>query len=88
MEFKYMIVGTEFYGDQSKFEQQVDEEGEDEQALFIRKKTMQEQGIKDDSNVESKEWHCKNYSDTMDDQGNEDIDKTIKSVGGNENFLM
>lgn len=39
-----MVVGTEFYGDRKNFEQQVDEEGEDEQALFVRKRTMSEKG--------------------------------------------
>ena len=88
MEFKYMMVGNEFYGDRVKFEQQVNEDGEDEQALYVRMKTQQEQGIKADPNQETKEWKCKNYSDTMDDQGNMDIDRNMKSVGGNENFMM
>jgi hypothetical protein len=39
MEFKYMLIGTEFYGDQKKFEQVQGEEAEDEEAVYVRKAT-------------------------------------------------
>lgn len=42
MEFKYMLVGTEFYGDQSKFEQLPSDEGEDENQAMVRKQTLLE----------------------------------------------
>ena len=58
MEFKYMVVGTEFYGDRKNFEQQADEEGEDEQALYIRKKTLQERKGSTVEDTETKEWKC------------------------------
>jgi hypothetical protein len=34
MEFKYMLVGNEFYGNRSKFEQEQLEEGTDELKQF------------------------------------------------------
>lgn len=36
MEFKYMMVGTEFYGNRNKFEQNSEEEGENEDKMFTR----------------------------------------------------
>lgn len=37
MEFKYMLVGTEFYGDLKQFEKMPSEEGEDENQSLQRR---------------------------------------------------
>ena len=43
MEFKYMLVGTEFYGDKKQFENIPSEEGEDENKTLLKKQTMLEE---------------------------------------------
>lgn len=40
MEFKYMLVGQEFYGDQKAFETGRPEEGENEKDAFVRQQTI------------------------------------------------
>ena len=40
MEFKYMLIGQQFYGDQKAFNQMPAEEGEDERKAFNRRATL------------------------------------------------
>ena len=40
MEFKYMLVGDEFYGDEGAFDKKQSQEGEDERFRFERMRTM------------------------------------------------
>lgn len=37
MEFKYMLIGQEFYGDEAAFKQLRPEQGEDERDAFVRR---------------------------------------------------
>ena len=39
MDFRYMLIGNEFYGDRDKFEKPIAEEGENENKAFMRFKT-------------------------------------------------
>lgn len=51
MDFRYMLVGNEFYGNKSKFEKPVAEEGENENNAFKKMKTKLEKGEKVDPNA-------------------------------------
>lgn len=39
MDFRYMLIGNEFYGDRDKFEKPIAEEGENENKAFMRFKS-------------------------------------------------
>ena len=75
MEFKYMMVGTQFYGDRAVFEQSGNEQGETEDP-------------KVDKNEETTQWSCKNYDDVMNETKNTEINRTMTSVGSWENFTI
>jgi hypothetical protein len=51
MDFRYMLVGNEFYGNKSKFEKPVAEEGENENKAFLTMKTKLDKGEKEDPNA-------------------------------------
>lgn len=44
MDFRYMLIGNEFYGNKSKFEKPVAEEGENENKAFLKMKTQMDSG--------------------------------------------
>ena len=46
-----MLIGNEFYGNKSKFEKPVEEEGENENKAFIKMKTNIDKGVKMDPNA-------------------------------------
>lgn len=87
MEFRYMLIGNEFYGNKQKFESPVAEEGENEGMAFKKMKTKMETGQYKDPNSESTKWSCANYKSHIDDEELE-INKNITSVGKNDNLKM
>ena len=65
MEFKYMLVGDQFYGDKDMFQQNVKAEGENEEHMFKRMKTQKEKP----NNAETTSmpcWQCNNYDNVID----------------------
>lgn len=70
MEFKYMLVGTEFYGDQKEFEKMPSEEGEDENQTLQRRSTMLEEGKAENGDAEPGKWSCVNYSKVLSGENN------------------
>ena len=44
MDFRYMLIGDEFYGNKAKFETPVAEEGENEGKAFKKMKTIMDTG--------------------------------------------
>ena len=67
MEFKYMLVGTSFYGNQAAFEQNPNEEsqGEEMRFAFMRKKTMDKDYIDLNKSQAKPTWDCPNYRKKM-----------------------
>ena len=47
MEFKYMLIGQQFYGDQKAFNQVPAEEGEDERKGFERRATLKKSELQE-----------------------------------------
>lgn len=72
MEFKYMLVGTSFYGDQSKFEQEAPEEPGD---------SVPEQ-------ISTSGWSCKNYDALMDGSKNQEINMEVVSSEASEKLNL
>ena len=88
MEFKYMLVGQEFYGDLSKFEQKRSSEGENEGQAFKRMKTLKETGKYEDPNKENKSWSCDNYNKIMNADINLEINNVVKSSKGGDSLPL
>ena len=61
MEFKYMLVGQEFYGDQKTFEMARPDQGENEAVAFQRRETMSR--ISSEKKKEKKEQGTKDEED-------------------------
>ena len=91
MEFKYMLVGELFYGDQAKFEQKVSAEAESETEGYKRMmaeylKSEVDKNLGNDVNS----WHCPNYNNIM--KGSKEVkfekDKEFTSKSGKEVMLV
>jgi len=92
MEFKYMLVGKEFYGNLVKFEQKVEEEGENEERAFSRMATMDKQGRRDTAKAKeepSTTWYCDKF-DTLVNQDRENIDLNLnlRSLNRGQEFKI
>lgn len=88
MEFKFMLVGNEFYGDLAKFEQRQGEEGEDEDAAFVRKSTMAAEGATDDGVAAPKGWQCQQYDAVISGANNAEIGVSMKSLDGGDELMI
>jgi hypothetical protein len=76
MEFKYMLVGNAFYGDEKKFHAGANNflaEVEDETTALKRKSTL----TKDTDETKKEKWHCANYDAAVKDRNNPHIGKKI-----------
>lgn len=62
MEFKYMLVGNEFYGDINNFEQTGKDEGEVLQFNKLRTTVRRKSYIDPNLEMKSTMWRCKNFS--------------------------
>jgi len=82
MEFKYMVVGSDFYGNQKKFEAVQHEEGEGEVTSYkkLRESVRRPSYISPDIELNDK-WNCANYT-TMMEEGGDEVNRNITSVGG------
>ena len=88
MEFKYMVVGTDFYGNINKFEAVQDEEGGGEVQNYRKLSMAVRRPSFIDPNIElNDKWACANYRSTMNDGGDE-VNRTITSKGGKDSLKM
>ena len=86
MEFKYMLVGDEFYGDEAAFDKKQSQEGEDERFKFERMRTMTQAQLRRQTEQDNS-WGCGNYDRVMKDRdAPRTIDRTIKSADNKESL--
>lgn len=75
MEFKYMLIGEKFYGDEAKFKQLRPEQGEDERDAFKRRQTL-----KDNSSIPEEVWQDDKFDRIIEGQDNFDINRVLNST--------
>ena len=102
MEFKFMMVGTDFYGDKNKFENIAGDEGKGEVQKFKAMKTVMGMGSSKPANADlenpvqpdgieesGKQWQCPNYDIVMQDGTSEKIDRQpITSKGKGDSIKI
>ena len=77
MEFKYMLIGEEFYGDEAAFNQMRPEQGEDERDAFVRRQTMH--SSTENGSATEADWKDKKFNNLMVGQGDFDIGRKLDS---------
>ena len=88
MEFKYMLVGNEFYGDRKAFDDGANPMEEDDDAKFARQATAKSEGQDPNSEKNLSDWSCHNYDAVMSGRNDSQIDFKVKSKNGGESLLL
>lgn len=86
MEFKYMLIGQSFYGNQKEFNQIPAEEGEDERNAFRRKSTMRMDQHQESN--QTKVWSCPNYNAIIAGSNNYEVNRKISSLNSQSSFTI
>ena len=91
MEFKYMQIGNDFYGNRSKFAAGAEPPRKiNDFKELTRRLTLKAEGkeINHDIEEDAKAWKCSNYQAVMNGTRDTNINWTIHSAKGGVNMTM
>lgn len=86
MEFKFMLVGNQFYGNIKKFEQLETEEGEVSNFNKVRASIRRKSYIDPNLEQTSSSWKCGNFKEDL--KGGRKIKKIVKSSDGKDELQI
>lgn len=83
MEFKYMLIGEKFYGDEAKFQQLRPDQGEDERDAFKRRQSVRDVSVESES-----QWQDEKFDKIVQGEDNFDVNRVLNSKNSNQQMTI